>query len=112
MMNLAKSKGIIVETVCTGVSMSMATVLLLNGTVNFRRALPSATILLHQVSSGAGGHVEDMNIQLAETNRLNEKMTKIIEENTKILNYTTWAARDVYMDAEQAMQLSIIDSII
>ena len=36
MMNLAKSKGIIVETVCTGIAMSMGLVLLINGTKGHR----------------------------------------------------------------------------
>ena len=49
-----------VSTINTGMAASMGSILLGNGTVGKRFSLPNSKVMLHQVSAGAQGHVEDM----------------------------------------------------
>ncbi len=112
MMNLAKSKGIIVETVCTGIAMSMGLVLLINGTKGHRYSLPSATLMAHQASGGAWGTTLDFNIRAKELNRLNNLMAKIVEENSNITDYKEMCQRDCFYDTKQALELGLIDKLL
>ena len=70
-----------ISTVCIGHAMSAAAFTLAAGTKGKRRALKNSRIMLHQVSGGAGGHIEDMKIRVNEAEFLN---TRMIEELARI----------------------------
>jgi len=103
-----------VRTVCIGEAASAAACILAAGTKGKRAALKNARIMIHQVSSGAEGHIEDLRIRVNEADYLNEKMLeefakitgKDLEEIRKDVN------RDKYMSAEEAKDYGLIDEVL
>ncbi len=103
-----------VATICVGMCASMATVLLSSGKKGKRYALPNATVHMHQAMSGVQGQASDIEIAAKEILRLNDKIRKILAENTgqtydKIAHDTD---RDFYLDPAQAKEYGIIDDIL
>src|SRR5438105_13644570 len=56
-----------VATICVGMGMSAAAMILAGGAPGKRLALPSARVLIHQGTAGMRGAPSDMEIQLRET---------------------------------------------
>src|SRR5580704_6134223 len=71
-----------IQTVGIGVQASAAAFLLSSGTKGKRFALPNATIMIHQPSSGTTGKVTDMEIDLKESLRVKRQLTEIMAANT------------------------------
>jgi ATP-dependent Clp protease protease subunit len=103
-----------VSTVCVGRAMSMAAVILACGDKGRRHALPQSTVMIHQALSGANGQISDLEISLNEGKRLNNTTVGLLAEATgksrkevkKDVN------RDHYMDAKDAQEYGIIDTIL
>jgi len=103
-----------VSTVCVGHAASAAAFILAAGAKGKRYSLKNARVMLHQVSSGADGHISDMKIAVREADFLNEKM---IEELSKITGHPEEKIkqdidRDCYMSAEEAKEYGLIDSVL
>jgi len=103
-----------VSTICLGMTASMATVLLSGGQKGKRYALPNSTIHMHQPMGGAQGQASDIEIAAREIIRLQDKIRNLLSENTgqtydKIARDTD---RDFYLDAEQAVEYSLVDEIL
>ncbi len=103
-----------VSTVCIGQAASAAAFILASGTKGKRYALKTARIMLHQISSGASGHIEDIKIQVKEAEILNqiglEQLANItghsIEKIRKDID------RNYYMGASDALEYNLIDKIL
>lgn len=65
-----------VATIVQGCVASMASVIAVSGTKGMRTALPHAKIMLHTVSSGARGKVQDMKIDYEQAQKANEELFK------------------------------------
>ncbi|MEE9285221.1 MAG: ATP-dependent Clp protease proteolytic subunit [Dehalococcoidia bacterium] len=103
-----------VSTICVGMSASMATVLLSAGAKGKRFALPNSTMHMHQAMSGIQGQASDIEIAAKEILRLNDKIRKILAENTgqdyeRIAHDTD---RDFYLDPEQAKEYGLVDDVL
>jgi len=103
-----------VSTICVGHAASAAAVILAAGTKGKRYALQNARIMLHQVSGGADGHIDDMKIRMNEVEFLNER---VIEELAKITKKSVKRVkqdlnRDYFMSAEEAKKYGIIDEVL
>ena len=103
-----------VSTICIGAASSAAAFILAAGAKGKRFALPHARIMLHQVSAGASGHIEDMKIQYTEAEYANNLM---LEELSKITGYKISKLkkdmdRDKFMSAEEALKYGIIDEVL
>lgn len=103
-----------VSTINTGMAASMGSILLGNGEKGKRFTLPNSKVMLHQVSAGAQGHVEDMKISLKEAIKYNDKLFDMLAEFTgktrkKVLSD---CSRDNWLDADEALKYGIIDGII
>jgi len=103
-----------VSTICVGQASSAAAVTLASGAKGKRYALKNARIMLHQVSSGAVGHIEDMRIRMGEADFLNERMiaelAKITKKSVKRIKQDL--DRDYFMSAEEAKKYGIIDEVL
>src|SRR5690606_8891773 len=79
-----------------------------------RIALPSARVMAHQVSAGAGGQILDMKTQYEEAQRLNGYLleriavhcNKTIEEVQEAMD------RDFWMSAHQAKEWGVVDAVL
>jgi len=103
-----------ISTVAVGFTASFGTVLLTAGTKGHRYALPNATIHMHQPLGGAQGQASDIEIQANEILRLKKRLNEILAENTgqdleKIEQDTN---RDMYLDAEQAVEYGLVDHVL
>jgi len=103
-----------VSTVCMGHAASAAAFILAAGTKGKRYALQNARIMIHQVSGGAEGHIEDMKIAVEEADILNEVMIKELaiitgHSEKKIRRDIN---RDYYMSAEEAKEYGLIDEVL
>ena len=101
------------HTWCIGQAASISAVLLAAGQPGHRYALPYSRVLIHQPWGQMAGQATDIQIQAEEILRLREWVNNILAEVTgqppdKIQQDTE---RDYYMDAEQALEYGIVDSI-
>jgi|TARA_R110002012_G_scaffold104250_2_gene244633 ATP-dependent Clp protease protease subunit len=70
-----------VATIVEGKAMSCGAVLLSCGEKGMRFADPDATIMIHDVSSGGRGKIEELKADVAEAERLDEKIFTIMARN-------------------------------
>jgi len=103
-----------ISTVCVGEAASAAAFILAAGTKGKRYALKNARMMMHQVSSGAQGTVEDLKIAIKETERANDLMMTEISKITgkSIKQVKKDLDRDYYMSAEEAKEYGLIDEIL
>ena len=103
-----------VSTICVGMGMSAAAMVLCGGAPGKRLALPSARIMIHQGSAGARGAPSDMEIQLREALSLTRRMAEIIAHHSgrSIDEVTHDIDRDYFMTADEAVAYGLIDSVI
>lgn len=102
-----------VNTTCIGSAASMGAVLLAGGT-GTRSCLPNSRVMIHQVSSGFHGTTSDINIQVAETNKLYDRLLEILSKHTKKDKETLRkdCERDYWMSPEMALDYGIIDEVL
>jgi ATP-dependent Clp protease protease subunit len=103
-----------IKTIAVGSTASMATVLLASGAPGKRFALPNATVHIHQPLGGARGQASDLRIQAEEILRLRKRLNDILAKHTgqPIERIEHDTDRDLFMDAEQALNYGIVDEII
>ena len=103
-----------VSTICVGMAASMGAFLLAGGTKGKRFALPNAEIMIHQPSGGTKGQATEIQIAAENILKTKEKLNRMLAANTgqpyeKVCQDTE---RDHYMDAEEALNYGLVDSII
>jgi ATP-dependent Clp protease, protease subunit len=103
-----------VSTVCVGMGMSAAAMILCGGASGKRLALPSSKIMIHQGSAGARGAPRDMEIQLREVLAQTRRMAEIISHHTHrpVSQVEQDLDRDFFLTAEEAKDYGLIDDII
>src|SRR5271154_4471130 len=103
-----------VSTICVGMGMSAAAMVLCGGAPGKRYALPSARIMIHQGSAGTRGAPSDMEIQLREVLALTRRMAEIIAHHSgkSVEEVEHDIDRDHYLTAEEARDYGLIDDII
>ncbi len=103
-----------VSTVCTGLSASVATIILAGGTRGERKSFPNSRILIHQPLGGFRGQAADIEIHAREILRAKENLNRILSDDTgqsfKKIEKDTH--RDFWMSAEEAKEYGIIDTIL
>ncbi|HET6810871.1 MAG TPA: ATP-dependent Clp protease proteolytic subunit [Acidimicrobiales bacterium] len=103
-----------VSTICVGMGMSAAAMILAGGAAGKRFALPSAKIMIHQGSAGARGAPRDMEIHLREVLSLTHRMAEIIAHHSgqPLDRVERDIDRDYFMTAEEARVYGLVDEII
>jgi ATP-dependent Clp protease protease subunit len=103
-----------VSTICVGMGMSAAAMILCGGAAGKRFALPSAKIMIHQGSAGTRGAPSDMAIALRETLAVTRRMVEIIAHHSgqPVEAVERDVDRDYFMTAEEAVAYGIVDEII
>jgi len=117
MISAIKSSELPVATIVEGKAMSCGAVLLSFGEQGMRFADEDATIMIHDVSSGGGGKIEELKADVAEADRLDEKIFTMMARNCgkkddyfkkKVFNkkHADW-----FMDAQEAKRHGLVNHI-
>lgn len=103
-----------VQTINTGMAASMGSILLSSGTKGKRASLNFSKVMIHQVSSGASGHVEDNRISQMESEKYNYVLFKMLAENSgkSFDEVLESARRDKWLNSQEALDFGFIDEII
>lgn len=103
-----------VSTICVGMAMSMAAVLLAAGAKGKRFALPNAKVMIHQGSAGFQGAPADIEITAREVLSVRKKLDEILAKHTgkPLSQVNKDTDRDYYLSSEEAKNYGIIDRII
>jgi ATP-dependent Clp protease, protease subunit len=103
-----------VSTICVGMGMSAAAMILAGGARGKRFALPNSKIMIHQGSAGTRGAPRDMEIHLREVLATTRRMAEILSHHTgqPLERVEADIDRDYYMTPQEACNYGIIDSII
>ena len=103
-----------VATINTGMAASMGSILLSSGTKGKRSSLNFSKVMIHQVSSGAQGHVADNRISQMESEKYNYILFKMLAENSgRDFQYVLDAARrDKWLNSQEALDFGFIDEVI
>jgi len=112
-----KASRIPVATIVEGKAMSCGAILFSFGTEGMRFADPDSTIMIHDVSSGAFGKVEEVKADARESERLNKKVYEMMARNCgkpadyflKIVHEKGHA--DWYLDAEEAKSHNLANEL-
>jgi ATP-dependent Clp protease protease subunit len=102
-----------VSTVCLGMGMSAAAMILAGGAPGKRFALPNAKIMIHQGSAGYRGTPADIQIAAREVLSMTRRMAEIISRHTKqdVEQVMKDIDRDRFMTPEEAVDYGIVDAI-
>ncbi len=103
-----------VSTICVGMGMSAAAMVLAGGAPGKRLALPNARIMIHQGSAGTRGAPSDMEIQLREVLALTRRMGEIIAHHSgrPVEEVMKDIDRDYFMTPDEAIAYGLIDAVI
>ena len=103
-----------VATICTGMAASMAAVLLVAGQEGKRQALPHSRVMIHQPVGGVQGQASDIEIEAREIQKFKKELYKIISDHSHTPYEKVWqdSDRNYWMDAEEAKEYGMIDSIL
>jgi ATP-dependent Clp protease protease subunit len=103
-----------VSTICVGMGMSAAAMILCGGAPGKRLALPNARIMIHQGTAGTRGAPSDMEIQLREVLATTRRMAEIIAHHSgrSVEQVERDIDRDYFMTPEEAKSYGLIDEII
>ncbi|KAK4754519.1 hypothetical protein SAY87_002623 [Trapa incisa] len=103
-----------VNTICLGQAASMGSLLLAAGAKGERKALPNATIMIHQPSGGYSGQAKDMTIHTKQIVRIWDSLNSLYAKHTgqTIDVIQKHMDRDYFMTPEEAKEFGLIDDVI
>jgi ATP-dependent Clp protease protease subunit len=103
-----------VSTICVGMGMSAAAMILCGGTKGKRYALPNSKVMIHQGTAGTKGAPRDMEIHLKEVLATTRRMAEIISFHSgqPLEKVEQDIDRDYFMTPEEAKAYGLIDDII
>ncbi len=103
-----------VRTVCIGMGMSAAAMILAGGAPGKRFALPNAKVMIHQGSGGFRGTPADIQIAAREILELTRRMAEIIARHSgqDVEQVLKDIDRDRFMAPEEAVAYGLIDEVL
>lgn len=103
-----------VTTYCLGQACSMAALLLAAGTPGKRHTLPNSRVMIHQPLGGIQGQATDVRIHANEIVRVRSGIVRILAHHTgrPESEIDRDIERDRWMDAAEARDYGLVDSII
>jgi len=104
-------------TITLGKAMSCGAVLLSHGDVRF--CGPHSRVMIHEISGGSVGNINDLVTDVKEAKRMNEWAMGLLARNCGIKGghaglkriMKDQENRDLYLNAKQALKLGIVDAI-
>lgn len=101
-------------TIGTGMAASMGSILLGAGTKGKRHILKHSKVMLHQVSTGASGNIQDIRRSIAEGEKYNTELFNMLGKytNKDPKQVMEDANRDLWLTSDEAIAYGIVDNII
>lgn len=112
LINYAKKQNIIIRTVNIGKACSMGALLLMSGTKGYRESLLNSSVMIHEISSGGYGKIQDLEENFKETQRLQNIINSIISENSSEELIKLCSKKDLWLNTTEALKYNIIDKIL
>src|SRR5436190_9843161 len=103
-----------VQTICTGMGMSAAAMILSGGAGGKRFALPNAKVMIHQGSGGFRGSPADIQIAAKEILEMTRRMAEIIARHSgqPLEQVMKDIDRDRFMTPDEAVAYGLVDEVI
>jgi len=103
-----------VRTICVGMAMSAAGMILAGGAPGKRMALPNSKVMIHQGSGGFRGAPADIQIAAREILEMTERMARIIAKHSgqSFDQVMKDIDRDHFMTPAEAREYGLIDEIV
>ena len=109
-----------VSTLCMGMAASMGAFLLSQGAEGKRFMLPTASVMVHEVSAGNQGKNHDMKASMKHTDDLNnilmEKLYGRLSADYKgkvsLDDFKKMAEVDTWLNAQESLEMGIVDKVI
>jgi ATP-dependent Clp protease protease subunit len=103
-----------VRTICTGMGMSAAAMILSGGAPGKRFALPNAKVMIHQGSGGFRGSPADIQIAAKEILAITRRMAEIISRHSgqPLEQVMKDIDRDRFMTPDEAVAYGLVDEVI
>ena len=103
-----------VYTCVYGLAASMGAAILSCGEIGHRYAYPRSKVMVHRVSSGTQGNIQDMRVSLKFSEDLDAELTEMIATNCGMrkADYEKATERDKWLNAKEASEFGIIDEIL
>ena len=103
-----------VRTICVGMAMSAAAMILCGGSAGKRSALPNAKMMIHQGSAGFRGAPSDIDIHAREVLSTTHRMAEIIAHHSErdVEQVMVDIDRDKFMTPSEAVHYGLIDDVI
>jgi ATP-dependent Clp protease, protease subunit len=103
-----------VQTICIGMGMSAAAMILAGGAAGKRCALPNAKVMIHQGSAGFRGTPADIQIHAKEVLEMTRRMAEIIAQHSgrDVEQVMRDIDRDRFLTPAEAKAYGLIDDIV
>src|ERR671928_910664 len=103
-----------VRTVCTGMGMSAAAMILCGGAAGKRAALPNSKIMIHQGSGGFRGSPADIQIAAREILSLTRRYAEVIAHHSgrDVEQVMQDIDRDRFLGPDEAVDYGLADSVL
>jgi ATP-dependent Clp protease protease subunit len=103
-----------VQTICCGVAMSMAALILTAGAPGKRLTLPNGRMLIHQPTGGFQGQSSDIEIHARETLALRAQLDELYARHTGQTPEQVHADsdRDRFMSPQEAIDYGLVDQLV
>jgi len=103
-----------VSTICFGMGMSAAAVIMAGGAPGKRFALPNAKLMIHQGSAGYRGAPSDVSIAAREVESTTRQMAEILSRHTgrSVEQVMIDFDRDRFMTPEDAVEYGLVDAVL
>jgi ATP-dependent Clp protease protease subunit len=103
-----------VQTICCGVAMSMAALILTAGAPGKRLTLPNGRMLIHQPTGGFQGQSSDIEIHARETLALRAQLDELYATHTGQTPEQIHADsdRDRFMSPREAIDYGLVDQLV
>jgi ATP-dependent Clp protease protease subunit len=103
-----------VRTICVGMGMSAAAMILSGGAPGKRSCLPNAKVMIHQGSAGFRGTPTDIEIHAREILGVTRRMAEIISHHSgqPVEQVLQDIDRDRFMTPQEACDYGLVDEIV
>jgi ATP-dependent Clp protease, protease subunit len=103
-----------VKTICFGIGMSAAAMIVAGGAVGKRAALPNAKLMIHQGSAGFRGAPTDVQIAAREVAATTRQMAEIVARHSgrEVEQVLQDIDRDRFMTPQEAVEYGLVDEVL